>query len=115
VANGRVPNKVVEGVVADVRCGSMGDWPEWHFLSDYGRETTWTREGDHTRYVTGLRARVCVATVRWEADSQMVRKLGRDPEHDILLKVEMEASDRRSERLGPGPFRGAYDDVPSHT
>jgi hypothetical protein len=115
VADGRVPSKVEEGVVADVRWGSMGDWPEWRFLSDDGRETTWTREGDHTRYVTGLRARIRVATVRWKADSQMVRKLGRDPEHDILLKVELEASDRRSERLGPGPFPGAYGDVPSHT
>jgi hypothetical protein len=45
----------------------------------------------------------------------MVRKLRRDPEHDILLKVELEASDRRSERLGPGPFPGAYDDSSSHT
>jgi hypothetical protein len=105
----------VEGVVADVRWGSMGNWPEWRFRSDAGRETTWTREGDHTRYVIGLQARIRVATVRWKADSQMVRKFGRDPEHDILLKVELEASDRRSEWLGPGPFPGAYDDVPSHT
>jgi len=57
----------------------MGDWPEWRFLSDDGRETTWTTEGDHTRYVTDLRARIRVARVRWKADSQMVRKLDRDP------------------------------------
>jgi hypothetical protein len=111
VADGLVPIKVEQGVVADVRWGSMGDWPEWRFLGDDGRETTWTREGDPTRYVIGLKARIRVATVRWKADSQMVRKLGRDPEHDILLKVELEASDRRSERLGPGPFPGAYEDV----
>jgi hypothetical protein len=45
----------------------------------------------------------------------MVRELGRDPEHDILLKVELEASDRRSERFGPGPFPGGCDGVPSPT
>jgi hypothetical protein len=97
-----------KGVVADVRWGSMGDWPEWRFLSDDGRETTWTKEGDRTRYVARLRARIRVATVRWKADSQMVRKLDGDPEHDNLLKVELEASDRRSERLGPCPLPGAF-------
>jgi hypothetical protein len=115
VADGRVPSKVGEGVVADVRWGSMGDWPEWLSRSDDGRETTWTGIGDHTRYVAGLRARIRVATVPWKADSQMVSKLARDPEHEILLKVELEAGDRRSERLGPGPFPGAYDDVSSRT
>ncbi len=115
VADGRIPSKVEEGVVADVRWGSMGDWPEWIFVSDDGRETTWTREGDHTRYVTGLQARIRVATVRWKADSQMVRKHGQVPEHDILLKVELEASDRRSDRLGPGPFPGAYDELKAAT
>ena len=114
VADGRIPNKVETGAVGDVRWGSMGDWPEWRFLSDDGRETTWTREGDHTRYVTGLRARVHVATVRWKADSHPVRKQGRNPEHEILIKVELEHSDRRSECVGPGPFPGAYDDIPPH-
>ena len=115
VADGRIPSKVEVGLVADVRWGSMGDWPEWRFLSDDGRETTWTREGDHARYVTGLRARVGIATVRWKADSNPVRQQGLSPEHDILTKVELEASDRRSERLGPGPFPGAYDDLPPRT
>lgn len=115
VADGRIPSRVEVGVVTDVQWGSMGDWPEWCLLSDDGREMTWTREGDHTRYVIGLRARIRVATVRWKADSPLVRQLGRDLEHDILLKVELEASDCRSERLGPGPFPGAYDDVPPHT
>jgi hypothetical protein len=95
VADGRVPSKVEEVVVADVRWGSMGDWPERRFLSDDGRETTWP-PGSHPRGNGAL-----------EGNSQMVRKLGRDPEHAIPLKVELEASYRRSERLGPGPFPGA--------
>jgi hypothetical protein len=90
----------------------MRDWPAWRFFSDDGQETSWTREGDHTRYVTGLRARIHVATVPWKPDSALLLQLGEDPEHDILIKVELEASEQRSQRLGPGPFAGAYDDDP---
>ena len=99
--------------MAEVRWGSMGDWPEWVFRSDAGAEVTWTREGDHTRYVAGLRARIVTATVRWKSDSMSVAKLGRDPEHDMLIKVDLKDSELRSARLGPGPFPGAYDDVPA--
>lgn len=109
IAHGQIPSRVDDGVVANVRWGSMGDWPEWTFHGDDGRERTWTREGDHTRYVDGLRARIRVVTVRWKPDSPLVLQSGQDPEHDMLIFVELEASDLRSERLGPGPFPGAYD------
>jgi hypothetical protein len=36
------------------------------------------------------------------------------PEHDIPIKVELDASDRRSARLGPDPIHGAYDYGPRH-
>ncbi|GAA5014895.1 hypothetical protein GCM10023317_53870 [Actinopolymorpha pittospori] len=111
VADGRIPSRVDEGVVGHVRWGSMGDWPEWTLRRDDGQERTWTREGDHTRYVDGLRARIRVITVRWKPDSPSVLQLGQDPEHDMLIAVELEASDHRSDRLGPGPFPGAYDDL----
>lgn len=111
IADGQIPSRVEEGVVANVRWGSMGDWPEWTFRGDDGRERTWTREGDHTRYVDGLRARIRVVTVHWKADSPLVLQNGEDPEHDMLIAVELEASDLRSEPLGPGPFPGAYDDL----
>ena len=114
IEDGRIPSASSDGVVAEVRWGSMGDWPEWVFRSDAGTEATWTREGDHTRYVVGLRARIVTATVRWKSDSMSVAQLGRDPEHDMLIKVELEDSELRSARLGPGPFPGAYDDVPAN-
>lgn len=50
-------------------------------------------------------------TVRWKPDSPSVLQLGKEPEHDMLIAVELEDSDQRSERLGPGPFPGAYDDL----
>ena len=109
--DGQIPSKTQEGVIAEVRWASMGDWPVWRFAADDGSETTWTREGDHTRYVEGLRARIRVATVRWKSDSQMVAHLGNAREHDKLIFVEVEDSAERSEPLGPGPFPGAYDDL----
>ncbi len=54
-----------EGMVSAVRWESMVDWPGWAFPSADGHEFDWTRKGDHTRYVTGLRARITTATVRW--------------------------------------------------
>lgn len=109
--DGRIPSRTLEGVVAEVRWGGMGDWPEWRFASDDGSESAWTRKGDHTRYVEGLRARIRVATVRWKSDSQMVVQLDHPREHDQLISVDLEHSAMRSELLGPGPFPGAYDDL----
>jgi hypothetical protein len=107
VNDGRIPSRVEEGLVEHVRWGSMGDWPEWTLRTDDGQARPWTREGDHTRYVDGLSARTRVVTVRWKADAPSVLQIGDKPEHDMLIAVELEMSDRRSERLGPGPFSGA--------
>ena len=60
VADGRVETNTLEGVVADVRWESMGDWPGWTFRAADGEESRWTREGDYTRYVVGLAARAHV-------------------------------------------------------
>jgi len=106
VADGQIPSRVEEGVVANVRWGSMGDWPEWTSMTTMV-ERTWTRQGDHTRYVDGLRARIQVVTVHWKPDSPLVLQSAQDPEHGMLITVELEASDLRSKRLGPGPFPGA--------
>jgi hypothetical protein len=97
-------------VVTDARWGSMDDWPEWRFLRDVDRETTPDGRGRPLAIYDWPSGRIRVATMRLNADSQVVRKLGRDLEPDSLLKVEPEVSDRRPERLGPGPFPGAYDD-----
>lgn len=113
VADGRIPSRVEEGLVAAVQWGSMGDWPEWVFRRHDGEERSWTREGDYTRYVEGLRARIRVVTVRWKAGAPAVLQLGHDREHDMLIAVELEASNQRSPRHGPGPFPGAYDDAPT--
>ncbi len=111
LADGRIPRRTEVGAVSAVRWTGMGDWPEWTFRGDDGVEREWTREGDHTRYVAGLRARIEVVTVRWKPGASTVVTRGDDPEHDMLIRVELEASERRSEAHGPGPFPGAYDDL----
>jgi hypothetical protein len=109
VENGWLPSAEAEGVVADVRWESMGDWPGWTFRASDGSESRWTREGDHTRYVVGLGARIQTVEVKWKPDSFAVRQQGQRPEHWVLVKVQLEASELRSETVGRGPFPGAYD------
>jgi hypothetical protein len=102
VDDGRVPSRVEVGVVAKLCWGSMGDWPEWALRTDDGRESTWTRKGDHTRNVEGLKARARIVKVRWKSDSQQVLQFGDDPLHDKLIALDLEASDDRSDTVGPG-------------
>jgi hypothetical protein len=103
IDDGRVTAMVEEGVVGVVRWGSMGDWPVWLFRSADGTESEWAREGDYTRYVEGLPARITTVITRWKADSSSVR-MGRPAAHSMLIKVELEDIDARSARAEPGPF-----------
>jgi hypothetical protein len=103
IDDGRVTATVEEGAVGVVRWGSMGDWPVWRFRSADGTESEWTREGDYTRYVEGLPARITTVITRWKADSSSVR-MGEPTAHSMLIKVELEDSDARSARAAPGPF-----------
>jgi hypothetical protein len=103
VADGRVESHTVTGSVSDVRWESMGDWPGWTFRSDDGAESRWTREGDHTRYVKGLAARISFVVVSWKPESQLVR-LGESPWHNMLIRVDLEDSPLRSAAHGRGPF-----------
>jgi hypothetical protein len=75
----------------------------WRFKPARGPVSEWTREGDHTLYVTGIAARITTATVNWKADSQLVR-MGTPAAHNMLIKVELEDAEVRSGSTGPGPF-----------
>src|SRR4051812_41828203 len=58
IETGDLPTHTVEGKISRVWWGSMGDYPEFEITTTTGDSVQWTREGDHTRYVEGLRARV---------------------------------------------------------
>lgn len=103
VADGRVETHTSEGVVSDVRWESMGDWPGWTFTAENGSESRWTREGDYTRYVEGLAARITWAVVSHKPTNiKGLATAGRI--HNMLIRVDLEASDVRSEQAAPGPL-----------
>ena len=103
IEDGRVRSHMIEGVVSAVRWGSMGDWPLWRLRTEDGSESEWTREGDFTRYVEGLAARVTYAIVKFKPDAPTVR-MGEPPEHNFVIKIELEASELRSDPHVQGPF-----------
>jgi hypothetical protein len=103
VADGRVETHTSEGVVSDVRWESMGDWPGWTFTAEDGSESRWTREGDYMRYVEGFAARITWAVVSHKP-TYIKGLAGTSRIHNMLIRVDLEASDARSEREAPDPF-----------
>lgn len=103
VADGRVETHTREGHVSEVRWESMGDWPGWTFTAEDGAESRWTREGDYTRYVEGLAGRITWAVVSHKK-TNIKGLAGTSPIHNMLIRVDLEASEQRSEKEAPGPF-----------
>lgn len=97
--DGTLDRTVVTGRISRVYWGSMGDWPECEVTADDGTTTTWTREGDLTRYVEGLRMRLTFVLHPWKVPAQH----GLGAASKIVLTVEIEESDRRSDPRAPGP------------
>jgi hypothetical protein len=98
--DGSLARVIVSGTISRVYWGSMGDWPECEVSSDNGSKTTWTREGDITRYVEGLQVRIVYVLHPWKTSDQEDRLGGPSK---IVLTVEIEDSDGRSDPRAPGP------------
>jgi hypothetical protein len=97
--DGSLMRKVVSGKISRVYWGSMGDWPECEVTIDDGSKSIWTREGDITRYVEGLRVQITFVLHPWKVPDQH----GLGNVSKIVLTVEIEDSDRRSDARAPGP------------
>src|SRR5215472_10695037 len=97
--DGSLTRMIVSGTISQVYWGSMGDWPECEVVSDDGSKSTWTREGDIARYVQGLQVRIIYVLHPWKVPDQYA--LGGASK--IVLTVEIEDSDRRSDPRAPGP------------
>jgi hypothetical protein len=98
--DGLLARIIVSGTISRVYWGSMGDWPECEVTSDDGSKSTWTREGDISRYVEGLRAQIVYVLHPWKTPEQEQRLPGGSK---IVLTVDVEESDRRSDPRAPGP------------
>lgn len=100
IEQGRLPKHVLEGKIAAVYWASMGDWPEFELVAPGGVSSRWTREGDVSRYVEGLRVRVSWTLHPWKRPKPST---GLGAESRITLQIELEPSDRRSDPRAPGP------------
>ena len=100
-----LPLHRIEGRLARVYWGSMGDWPEFELVDSSGALTTWTRMGDVSRYVEGLNAAVEYVMVSLKDPFPIpgMETLGLPDEHPQVVRVLLEASDRRSDPRAPGP------------
>lgn len=98
--DGSLARVIVSGTISRVYWGSMGDWPECEVTGDDGARTIWTREGDIARYVEGLQVRIDYVLHPWKTADQEYRVGGPSK---IVLTVDIEDSDRRSDPRAPGP------------
>jgi len=100
IEEGRLPRHELEGTISKVYWGSMGDWPEFEMVTAEGAQSRWTRVGDISRYVEGLRVRLTYTLHPWKVPR---KSMGLGSESKIVLRVELEPSDRRSSARAPGP------------
>jgi hypothetical protein len=98
--DGSLVHMIVSGTISRVHWGSMRDWPECEVTSDDGSKSTWTRQGDITRYVEGLQVRIIYVLHPWQVPDQDHRHGGPSK---IVLTVDIEDSDHRSDPRAPGP------------
>jgi hypothetical protein len=96
--DGSLARVIVSGTISRVYWGSMGDWPECEVTSDDGSKSTWTRQGDITRYVEGLQVRIIYVLHPWKVADDKSSAASK-----IVVTVEIEDSDRRSDPRAPGP------------
>jgi hypothetical protein len=100
IEQGQLARVEVEGKISRVYWGSMGDWPEFELLTEDGTQSRWTREGDLTRYVEGLRIRLSYTLHPWKVAKD---SLGLGDASKIVLRIDLEQSDKRSDPRAPGP------------
>jgi hypothetical protein len=78
----------------------MGDWPEFELEETQGGRSSWTREGDISRYVDGLSARLGFVLHPWK--KQNADRASRT-HRSLVTFIEIEESSRRSDPRAPGP------------
>jgi hypothetical protein len=100
IEDGRLPRSEIEGTISKVYWASMGDWPEFEMVATDGTRSRWTREGDVSRYVEGLRVRLAYTRQAWKKPTP---SWGLGTESKIVLRIDLEPSDRRSDPRAPGP------------
>jgi hypothetical protein len=99
IQDGSLMRRTISGEITRVYWGSMGDWPECELTDSEGSKSTWTRAGDIARYVEGLKVQFTFVLHPWKTPNQY----GLGEASKVVLTVEIEDSDRRSDPRAPGP------------
>lgn len=100
VEAGAIPVETLRGHISRVLWTGFGDHPEVEITSDGGERSRWTREGDAARYVEGLAIELRYVRHPWKVRGGV----GIGDDALLVLHVAIEASDLRSEPVGPGPY-----------
>ena len=98
-----VPVLFLDGVISKVFWSGHGDYPQFTLTTADRQEHDFTREGDLSRYVEGLRAEVHAVTYRYKQEPAAMfppSMVGR--EWQMVVRILIEESDLRSD---PTPFR----------
>jgi hypothetical protein len=97
--DGSLVREIVSGKISRVYWGSMGDFAECEVTAADGSKSTWAREGDIARYVEDLQVQFTFVLHPWKVPHQY----GLGATSKIVLSVDIEDSDRRSDPRAPGP------------
>ena len=100
IDNGVLETHPLQGKVTAVYWGSMRDWPMFSLRGPEDEETSWTREGDISKYLPGLR---CELSYVLQAPKKQ-HFPDRIEHHKIVLEIRLEESRLRSLDVAPGPF-----------
>jgi hypothetical protein len=105
IEEGSPPRFDVEGVIAKVYWGSMGDYPMFELRSPDGTTSQWAREGDLTRYARGAKSRVSYVLAPWKPRS--AQAIG-ESASALVIEIAVEDIGARSSRIAPGPGGVGY-------
>lgn len=99
---GELPSQTIRGRVSRVFWTGHGDYPEFEITTDSGEKSSWTREGDISRYVEGLAVELSYVLHPWKVPG--LHGLGDSSR--LVVNIRIQSSDQRSDPRAPGPFRG---------
>lgn len=99
---GELPSQTLRGRISRVFWTGHGDYPEFEITEESGEKSSWTREGDISRYVEGLAVELRYVLHPWKVPG--LHGLGDSSR--LVVSIRIQSSDQRFDPSAPGPFRG---------
>ncbi len=99
ISDGRIPLIKLQGHISSVGWVSSGDWPVFTIQTDLGASESFTREGNVTLYVVGLRVWLEYVEVPFKTESMGLQS------DKVVTAIWVEISESRTDGIPPGPER----------